>query len=95
MMTGLYLNVVNGLLHTKYTGYNILKIVPNLDLSIQKNFMIVSSAGFFAGILQGILGVGSGTFIMGVFVTLNLHPLVAAATSGYQILFIGFATFIQ
>jgi uncharacterized membrane protein YfcA len=55
---------------------------------------MVCIAGFFAGIFQGILGVGSGTFIMGMFVTLNLHPQVAAATSGYQILFIGFATFI-
>jgi uncharacterized membrane protein YfcA len=69
-------------------------IIPNIDLSISHNFGIVCFAGYFAGIFQGILGVGSGTFIMGVFVTLGLHPQVAAATSGYQILFIGLATFI-
>jgi hypothetical protein len=32
---------------------------------------------------------------MGVFVILDLHPKVAAATSGTQILFIGMASFIE
>lgn len=59
-----------------------------------RNFGLICLGGYCAGLVQGILGVGSGTFIMGTFMALNLHPKVAAATSGYQILFIGMATFI-
>lgn len=46
-----------------------------------------------AGLTQGILGVGSGTFIVGALITLGLHPQVVAATSGYQILFVGLSAF--
>lgn len=60
-----------------------------------RNFGLICFGGYFAGIVQGILGVGSGTFIMGVFVTLDLHPQVAAATSSYQILFIGVSAFVE
>lgn len=52
-------------------------------------------SGFFAGLIQGILGVGSGTFIMGAFMVLDFDPRVAAATSSYQILFVGLAAFIE
>lgn len=60
-----------------------------------RNFGLICFGGYFAGIVQGILGVGSGTFIMGVFVALDLHPQVAAATSSYQILFIGVSAFVE
>jgi uncharacterized membrane protein YfcA len=72
----------------------VLGIKSNIDLGVTKNFGLICLGGYFAGLVQGILGVGSGTFIMGVFVILDLHPQVAAATSGYQILFIGIAAFI-
>lgn len=56
---------------------------------------LICFGGYCAGLAQGILGAGSGTFIMGVFMALNLHPRVAAATSSYQILFVGAASFIE
>lgn len=66
-----------------------------MDLSKQKIFGLIGLGGFTAGLVQGILGVGSGTFIMGVFLTFNLNPRVASATSGYQIFFIGAASFTE
>ena len=56
---------------------------------------MIALGGFTAGMVQGILGVGSGTFIMGVLLSYNLDPRVASATSGYQIFFIGAASFIE
>jgi uncharacterized membrane protein YfcA len=81
-------------LFRKYTIYKKLKIRRNLDFSVTRNVGLICFGGYFAGLCQGILGVGSGTFIMGVFMAINLDPRVAAATSCYQILFIGIATFI-
>ena len=56
---------------------------------------MICLGGLGAGLIQGILGVGSGTFIMGVLLGYNLDPRVASATSGYQIFFIGAASFIE
>ena len=56
---------------------------------------MVALGGTSAGLVQGILGVGSGTFIMGVLLAYDLDPRVASATSGYQIFFIGAASFIE
>jgi uncharacterized membrane protein YfcA len=66
----------------------------NVDFGSSRNFGWICFAGYFAGLAQGILGVGSGTFIMGTFMYLNIDPRVAAATSSYQILFIGLSAFI-
>lgn len=51
--------------------------------------------GFFAGFVQGGLGIGSGIFIMAVTMSLPITPASASATSGYQILFIGAASLVQ
>lgn len=80
---------------SRHKRYKQLRIKRNYDLSVGRNLRIIYTAGFFAGLIQGILGVGSGTFIMGVFMVLNFHPRVAAATSSFQILFIGLAAFTQ
>lgn len=65
-----------------------------MDFTDSRNFGMICFGGYFAGVSQGILGAGSGTFLMGTFMAVNLNPKVAAATSGYQILFIGLATFV-
>ena len=54
---------------------------------------MICLGGLGAGLIQGILGVGSGTFTMAVFLGINLDPKVARATSSYQIFFIGAASF--
>lgn len=82
-------------LQKKCELYKKLNIKRNLDFSETRNFGLICFAGYFAGLTQGILGVGSGTFIMGVFMAINLDPRVAAATSSYQILFVGLAAFIE
>ena len=55
---------------------------------------MICLGGFGAGFIQGILGVGSGTFTMAVLLGIDLNPIVARATSSYQIFFIGSASFI-
>ena len=50
------------------------------------------AGGFFAGLIQGVLGVGSGTCIMATLLHLSINSTSASATSGYQILFIGLAS---
>ena len=73
----------------------MIKYEPNIDLSEKRKFFMICLGGLGAGLVQGILGVGSGTFIMGVLLAYNLDPRVASATSGYQIFFIGAASFIE
>lgn len=87
--------MIRRVLAKRYELYERLNIKTNLDLSVPRNFGFICFGGYFAGLAQGILGAGSGTFIMGTFMALNLHPRVAAATSSYQILFVGAAAFIQ
>jgi uncharacterized membrane protein YfcA len=50
--------------------------------------------GFGAGFTQGVLGVGSGTVVMAALLSFPINPRSASATSGYQILFIGFASLV-
>lgn len=55
---------------------------------------MIALGGLSAGLVQGMFGVGSGTFTMAIFLSYNLDPRVASATSGYQIFFIGTGSFI-
>lgn len=45
--------------------------------------------------MQGTLGVGAGTFLMLVMLASPINPRVAAATSGYQLLFSGSAALTE
>lgn len=90
-----YLFLIKKKLTKVFLDYKEIKYVPNIDLSEKKKFIMVSLGGLCAGLVQGILGVGSGTFIMGVLLAYNLDTRVASATSGYQIFFIGAASFIE
>lgn len=90
-----YEEVVRKKLMARYGLYRELGIRRNIDFSVRRNFGLICFGGYFAGLAQGILGVGSGTFIMGVFMAIKLDPRVAAATSSYQILFVGIAAFIE
>ncbi len=52
-------------------------------------------AGFLAGFVQGILGVGSGSTMMSFLLTTSINTTSASATTGYQVLFIGMAALIE
>lgn len=89
-----YIAIIRKKLSNKHKLYKKIGIETNVDFSVGKNFRYVCLGGYFAGFIQGILGVGSGTVIMGTMIALELHPKVAAATSGYQIFFIGMSAFV-
>ena len=77
-----------------YKLYKKFEIGFDVDLSKKKIFLMIALGGMTAGFVQGILGVGSGTFIMLVLLAYNIDPRAASATSGYQIFFIGAASFV-
>ena len=95
LLTLAYLQLIKKKLSRQFQEFNKLRISYNLDLSKNKIFTLIGLGGLSAGLVQGILGVGSGTFIMGVFLAFNLDPRVASATSGYQIFFVGAASFLE
>lgn len=66
-----------------------------IDLGDGKTYWKLVIGALGAGFVQGTLGVGAGTFLMAVLLASPLHPRVAAATSGYQLLFTGSAALVQ
>lgn len=52
-------------------------------------------AGFLAGTVTGILGVGSGSCMMSFLLSTPINASSASATTGYQVLFIGMAALIE
>lgn len=75
-----------------YRRYNITQEV---ELDQAKQFFSVALGALIAGLVQGILGMGCGTCIMLVLLTLNMDSTAASATSGYQILFTGSASLLE
>jgi len=56
---------------------------------------LIVAAGLIAGLVQGVLGVGSGSCIMAFLLMTPINTQAASATSGYQVLFIGLAALVQ
>ena len=90
-----YLFLIRIKVRNTFKDYQLINYRPNVNLSSKKTFFMMALGGFSAGMVQGILGVGSGTFTMAIFLSYNLDPRVASATSGYQIFFIGAGSFIE
>ncbi|MEG3898778.1 MULTISPECIES: sulfite exporter TauE/SafE family protein [unclassified Microcoleus] len=57
--------------------------------------LMLGAAGIFAGILAGFLGIGGGTVIVPLLVTLNYTPVQAVATSGLSIVITAISGSIQ
>ncbi len=93
-VTGAYLFLVKRQMIPKFSQYQLIKFPTEVDISNQTVFFKIILGGFGAGLVQGTLGVGAGTFEMTVLLALNVDSRVAAATSGYQILFTGSAALI-
>lgn len=66
-----------------------------MELDQSKEFFSVAAGALIAGLVQGILGMGCGTCIMLVLLTLQMDSTAASATSGYQILFTGSASLLE
>ncbi len=79
----------------KFQQYKKVKFNVEIDLEDRKTFWRLVLGALGAGLVQGTLGVGAGTFLMAVLLASPLHPRVAAATSGYQLLFTGSAALSQ
>lgn len=94
LITFAYLYFMKKKLRRQYKLYRKFGIKFDIDLCRRKIFFMISLGGMAAGFVQGILGVGSGTFIMAVLLSYKIDPRVASATSGYQIFFIGAASFV-
>lgn len=52
-------------------------------------------AGLTAGMIQGILGLGSGSCMMIFLLKTPINASSASATTGYQVLFIGLSALIE
>lgn len=79
----------------KFDQYKQVNFKVEIDLGDSKTFRNLVLGALGAGFVQGTLGVGAGTFLMAVLLASPLNPRVAAATSGYQLLFTGSAALTQ
>ncbi|MFN5513216.1 MAG: sulfite exporter TauE/SafE family protein [Cyanobacteriota bacterium] len=52
---------------------------------ISSHFFLLAGAGLIAGLLAGLLGIGGGTVLVPLLVTLNYTPVQAVATSSLSI----------
>jgi len=52
---------------------------------LSNHLFLLGGAGFVAGLLAGLLGIGGGTVLVPLLVTLNYTPLQAVATSSLSI----------
>lgn len=55
----------------------------------------IAAGGIVAGLLQGIIGMGSGHMISLVLLSMNFRPEVTSGTAGYIIFFVGSASMIE
>ncbi len=57
--------------------------------------MKIVLGGFMAGLVQGLVGLGSCFIVIFVLIQYKVLPQVASAVSGYIIFFVGWASLIQ
>ena len=65
-----------------------------LQLDNPKVYCNIAAGGVAAGLLHGIIGMGSGHMLSLVLLAYNFSPEVTSATSGYIIFFVGSASLI-
>lgn len=76
---------------------NYIKDGFSYELPLQQNktFVKLVVGGFMAGLIQGLVGLGSCFIIIYVMMSFDVMPQVASAVSGYIIVFVGAASLIQ
>lgn len=66
-----------------------------IPLDQPKVFGTMVLGGFLAGLVQGLVGLGSGFIVIFYLLRNGVIPQVASAVSGYIILFVGSASLLQ
>jgi uncharacterized membrane protein YfcA len=94
-LTLCYLKFIHRYIKAKFDTYESLRIPQEIMLNKDSEFLFILVAGSLAGLVQGILGLGSGSCMMSFLLTKPINASAASATAGYQVLFIGLAALIQ
>jgi uncharacterized membrane protein YfcA len=76
----------------KYRKINYPYTLKLDELSVYSKIAV---GGIVAGILQGVIGLGSGHMITLVLLSLNFRPEVTSGTTGYIVFFVGSASMIE
>jgi hypothetical protein len=90
-----YMIIVYRLTCKKLKYYKTIGYHYDVKLNKVQNYMILVCGGFIGGLLQGIIGVGSGNMMVWAMLVIGIDPKVTTATSGYQIVFVGAASLIE
>lgn len=77
--------------HTKarLENFRRIKYAYDLELDDPRQFALVVAGSLLGGFLQGLLGIGAGDCMIAALLLIRAHPLVASATVGYQMVFMG------
>ena len=94
MATFGYLQFIRVYLQKKFDKYELLGIEQDVYLNNSRQFYFIATGGFLAGIIGGILGLGTASCIMVFLLMTPINITSATATSGYQVLFVGLASLI-
>lgn len=87
--------LVYHLIQRRLKYYKEIGYKYRVKLNKTDNFIIIVLGGFIGGFLQGIIGLGSGNTMVAAMLVVGVDATVTAATSGYQIFFIGMASLVE
>lgn len=74
--------------------YKTIKFIYTINLATPKNFGKVLAGAVMAGLLQGVLGMGSGHMISLALLSLGFLPEVVSGTSGFLVAYTTMATLV-
>ncbi len=95
LLTLCYIKFIHSYLKEKFDLYEKLGIAQEIMLNRNREFGFILVAGLLAGLVQGILGLGSGSCMMTFLLSTPINAISASATTGYQVLFIGLSALIE
>lgn len=90
-----YVSLVYHLIRRRLKYYKEIGYRYTVKIGDTNNFIIIVLGGFIGGFLQGIIGLGSGNTMVAAMLVVGVDASVTAATSGYQIFFVGMASLVQ
>lgn len=75
--------------------YKSVNFTYDIPLEQPKVFLTIVLGGLIAGLVQGLVGLGSGFVVIFVMLKKGVIPQVASTVSGYIIFFVGSASLLQ
>lgn len=75
--------------------YNLIQYSYPIDFTRYRNFLKLFVGAIVAGVLQGVLGMGSGHMLSYILLSLGFIPEVVSGTSGFLVMYTTLATLIQ